>query len=153
MLLNFQNNPLKYFSLQVDTAMSDSLDSSPQWSDINASLFSSDFGQVPKKIFCRWGWGAGRLQWSWDWFWLEQGQTWHYRHFGLDHFFKDFMYLLEKERAYTQAGRGRGRSRLPTEQGAWCGAQSQGPGIMTWAERRRLTNWATQTPSDHHFLL
>ena len=40
--------------------------------------------------------------------------------------------------------RGRGRIRLPTEQGAWCGAQSQDPEIMTWAKGRPSTNWATQ---------
>ena len=46
------------------------------------------------------------------------------------------------------SGRGRGRagSSLPTEQGAWCGAPSQDPGIMTWAKGRRLTDWATQAP-------
>jgi len=46
--------------------------------------------------------------------------------------------LREKAR-----GGGRGRSRLPAEQGTRCGAQSQDPEIMTWVEGRRLTNWAT----------
>ena len=44
-------------------------------------------------------------------------------------------------------GRGRGRSRLFTEQGARCGAQSQDPGIVTWAKGRCLTDCATQVPS------
>ena len=43
------------------------------------------------------------------------------------HFFKDFIYLV---------GRERGGSRLPAEQRARCGARSQDPGIMTWAEGR-----------------
>jgi len=63
-------------------------------------------------------------------------------------FFKDFIYLFDRERA--QVGRvvdrGRRRSRLPAEQGARCGARSQHPGIMTWAEGRHLTIWATQAP-------
>ena len=42
--------------------------------------------------------------------------------------------------------RRRGRSKLPAEQGAYCGAPSQDPGIMTWAEGRHLTDWATQAP-------
>ena len=42
----------------------------------------------------------------------------------------------ESERGNTSRGSGRGRSRLPTEQGAWCRAQSQDPGIMTQAEGR-----------------
>ena len=38
--------------------------------------------------------------------------------------------------------RGRGKSRLPTEQGAWHGAWPQDP----WAEGKHLTDWATQVP-------
>ena len=52
--------------------------------------------------------------------------------------------------AHTWAGkrwgkmsRGRGRSMLPTEEGARCWNPSQDLGIMTWAEG--LTDWATQT--------
>ena len=41
--------------------------------------------------------------------------------------------------------RRRKRSRLLVEQGAWCVAWSQDPGIMTWAKDRRLTDWATHT--------
>ena len=57
----------------------------------------------------------------------------------------------ERERQKEQqaggvAGIGRGRSRLPVEQGAWCGARSQDSEIMTWAEGRCLTHWATQMP-------
>ena len=57
-----------------------------------------------------------------------------------------FMSLRERERECKQAHRGRGRRRLPTEQGASFGAWSQDPGISTWAEGRRLTDWATQAP-------
>ena len=39
--------------------------------------------------------------------------------------------------------KGRGGSRLLTEQGAWHRAQSQESRIMTWAKGRCLTNWAT----------
>ena len=41
-------------------------------------------------------------------------------------------------------GKERGRIRLPTDQGAPCGAWSQDPEIMTWAEGRHFTDWATQ---------
>ena len=54
--------------------------------------------------------------------------------------FKDF-YLFESERERVHAhfpmwGRGRERSRLPDEQRALIGAQSQGPSIMTGIEGR-----------------
>ena len=54
-----------------------------------------------------------------------------------------FIYLAERE---STAGRvaGRGRSRLPAEQGAPRGAWSQDPRIMTWAKGRCSTNRATQ---------
>ena len=51
-----------------------------------------------------------------------------------------FIYLFDRE-IHSERGiasRRRGRSRLPAEQGAQCGARSQDPGIMTWAEGRRL---------------
>ena len=60
-------------------------------------------------------------------------------------FFKNFTYLFEREEerksAWERIGRGRvrGRSRLLTEQGA-----IPGPWIMTWADGRHLTDWATQ---------
>ena len=68
-----------------------------------------------------------------------------------------FTYLKEKERERKSVherecaqaggkGRDRGRSRHPTEQGAWCGTGSLDPEIMTWAESRYLTDWATQVP-------
>ena len=59
-----------------------------------------------------------------------------------------FIYLTERmcAQAGKAAGRGRGRSRLPAEQGAQCGAWSQDSGIMTWAESRGSTQWATQAP-------
>ena len=43
-------------------------------------------------------------------------------------------------------GRGRGRRRLHADQGAPHGDWSQDSEIMTWAEGRRLTNWATWAP-------
>ena len=46
-------------------------------------------------------------------------------------FKKDFIYLFKKESEHGQGWRGRGRSRLPTEQGASHGAPSQDPEIMT----------------------
>ena len=61
---------------------------------------------------------------------------------GLDH--QDFIHPFERERESTS--RGRGRSRLLDEQGAPHGAWSQNPGIMTRAEGRSLTDWATQAP-------
>ena len=55
---------------------------------------------------------------------------------GYEGFFKkDFIYLFETEstrgREQAEIGeRGRGRSRLPTDQGALCQARSLDPGIM-----------------------
>ena len=50
-------------------------------------------------------------------------------------FFKDCIYLFDRERGHAQAGgatgRGRGRSSLSAEQGALRGAPSQNPRIMT----------------------
>ena len=43
-----------------------------------------------------------------------------------------FIYLTERDHKQAE----RGRCRLPTEQRAWCGAWSQDPEIMTWAEGR-----------------
>ena len=58
-----------------------------------------------------------------------------------------FIYLretvIERESACTSRARGRGVSRLPTEQRAWCGAGSQDPPTITWADGRCLTDWAT----------
>ena len=34
----------------------------------------------------------------------------------------------------------------PRWAGGWCGALSQDPGIITWADGRCLTNWAAQMP-------
>ena len=69
-------------------------------------------------------------------------------HFVFFFFFKDFIYLLDRERG--QAGGtadwGWGRSRLPTARWSGDGARSQDPGIMTWAEGRHLTDWAAQVP-------
>ena len=57
---------------------------------------------------------------------------------------KIFIYLTERAQTGRAAGRGRGRSRLPDEQGAQCGAQSRDSGIMTSAQGRGSTDWATQ---------
>ena len=59
--------------------------------------------------------------------------------------------LFEREQERAQA-EGRGRSRLPTEQGTSCGAQSQDPRIMTWAKGRHLTGWVTQAPLNLIFI-
>ena len=55
-----------------------------------------------------------------------------------------FIYLREK----TNRGKGREKrtSGLPTEQEGQYEAESQDPKIMTWAEGRCLTDWATQVP-------
>ena len=63
-------------------------------------------------------------------------------------FLLKILFIWEREGV---RGRDRGRSQLPDEQGAWCGAPSQDPKIMTWVEGRCLTNRATQTP--HTYLL
>ena len=69
-------------------------------------------------------------------------------------FLKDFIYLFHRQRSQVgrEAGRERGRSRLPAEQRARCGTRSQDPEIMTWAEGRGLTHWATQAPRRQVFL-
>ena len=73
-------------------------------------------------------------------------------HFILFQFiFKDFYLFIwqwESAQAGGVAGRGGGRSRLPTEQRALCGAPSQDPGIMIWAKGRYLIDWATRHPSN-----
>ena len=52
-----------------------------------------------------------------------------------------------REKEHKQGGEQMGRrSRLLSEQEPGCGASSQDPGIMTWAEGRPLPNWATQAP-------
>ena len=80
----------------------------------------------------------------------------------LSSFFKKYFFYLfiwerekERESKHTQAGEGggKGRSRLPTEQGAQCRAQYQDPEIMTWAEGRSLANWASEVPFSLLFIL
>ena len=62
-------------------------------------------------------------------------------------FLRFYLFIRESKRERIWAvGRGKRRSRLPTEQGAWYGAQFQDPEIMTWAEDRFLTDWATLAP-------
>ena len=48
-------------------------------------------------------------------------------------------------------GRGRGRSRLSTKQGARRGAPSKDPEILTWAKGRCLTTWVNQAPLAFYF--
>ena len=58
-------------------------------------------------------------------------------------FFKDLIYLFEREGEHKSRGREK-------QIFCWVGSQmqawSQDPEIMTWAEDRCLTNWATQAP-------
>ena len=69
-------------------------------------------------------------------------------------FFLKILFIYLRERVSAQAGEeaeGEGEvdsllSREP-DVGAW----SQDPGIMTWAEGRCLTDWATQAPLGHFF--
>ena len=67
-------------------------------------------------------------------------------------FLKNILIYLREKQSTQAEGRGRGRNRLPMEHGAQFGAWSHDPGIMTWAEGRHLTNWATQVPP-HSFIL
>ena len=55
--------------------------------------------------------------------------------------------MIATESTSTGNGRGWGRSRPLTEQGAPCRAWSQDSEIMTWAEGRHLTDWTTQGPT------
>lgn len=63
---------------------------------------------------------------------------------------KNFIYLREREReresTSRQRGWGRVRSRPPTEQGDRFPWDLKDPDILTWAEVKRLTDWATQVP-------
>ena len=63
-----------------------------------------------------------------------------------------FIWQREQESASQESSRGRGRSRLPVDLGAPCGAPSQDLGIMTLAKGRHLTDWATQVPPPHYLL-
>ena len=55
-------------------------------------------------------------------------------------------YLFIWEREITTEHKLGGEGEADSLQGAWHGAQSHVPEIMTWAEARRLTDWATQAP-------
>ncbi|XP_077911773.1 LYR motif-containing protein 4 isoform X1 [Halichoerus grypus] len=52
----------------------------------------------------------------------------------------------DSESRNTSRASGRGRSRLPSEQGARCGARSQDPGTMTRAEGRHLMTEPPRRP-------
>ena len=56
------------------------------------------------------------------------------------------IFINFSEREKISRWRWSGRSRLPTEQGAQCSAQTQDSEIMTWPEGRGLPDWATQCP-------
>ena len=70
------------------------------------------------------------------------------------YFFKEYLFIYERERQgrregereHKEGGRERGRSRLPAEQGTWCGIRSQDLRIVTWVEGRCLIDWATWHP-------
>ena len=65
-----------------------------------------------------------------------------------------YLFIWEREGKRDSRGRDRGKSRVMTERRDWCGAWSQDPEIVTWAEGRRLTDWATQVPQRwSHFVL
>ena len=74
-------------------------------------------------------------------------------------FFKKRFYLFEGEiEIYREStsgveGRGRGRSELPAEQGAWNSVRYQDPEIMTWAEGRCPADWVTQVPQNLSLLI
>ena len=53
----------------------------------------------------------------------------------------------KREREHKWRDGAEGGTRCSPEQGAWCGAWSQDPGIITWAKGRSLTNWVTQVLS------
>ena len=99
--------------------------------------FSTDSSRAGKAV-----WGQGRVL-----FCFNNGiqSSLKIKHFREQHFFK-LLFIHWTERESTQVGgRGRGRSKLPAEQGAACGGSPpQDPEIMTWAKDRSLTNWATQ---------
>ena len=63
---------------------------------------------------------------------------------------KNILYFFERKneqaRKRESTSREGGRSRLLTEQGVQCGARSQDPEIMAWAEDRCFTDWAIQAP-------
>ena len=69
-------------------------------------------------------------------------------------FFKDFIYLFEKE--HTSGGEKDQRER-EKQTPCWAGsptlAGSQDPEISTWTKGRCLTNWATQEPLAESYLM
>lgn len=67
---------------------------------------------------------------------------------------EDFIYLFKKREGESMSqGKGRRRSRLLAEQGAWCGAQSRKPVFITWAESSHLTTEPPWRPSDDRFYI
>ena len=56
-----------------------------------------------------------------------------------------FIHLRERERAKENIS-GEREKEVLCKQGTACGAQSQDPGIITWAKGRHFTNWATEGP-------
>ena len=62
-----------------------------------------------------------------------------------------FIYLRQRAEVRRKV-KGRGRNRLLAHQGAQIGVWSQDPGILTWAQGRHFTYWATQVPQKFPFL-
>ena len=72
-------------------------------------------------------------------------------------FFKRFyLFIRERERERAHRRRGRGRERGRSRPSCWAGSPMwdliPGPWVMTWAEDRRLTDWATQVPQNTRIL-
>ena len=63
-----------------------------------------------------------------------------------------YFFETEREKRNRRGETGRGRSRLPAEQGARCRASSQDPEIMTWAKGRHSIDWANPVPQILAFL-
>ena len=61
-------------------------------------------------------------------------------------FFKDFIWEEERAQEGRDRGTGKGKSTLPSKQGAWHQAWSQDPRTTTSAKGRCPMNWAIQAP-------
>ena len=82
--------------------------------------------------------------------------VWPWRSWGFlktSYYFLKILFIYMREREHEWRGRSQveRRRRLPTNQGACCWAGSQDSRIMTWAEGRYLTDWATQAPLEKLF--
>ena len=100
------------------------------------------------------------LQSKWGWGWSLADHESAIQNHSLFLFFKDPIYLFiqqkEREREHKQReqqaeGEGEAGSSLLSRE-PWYKAQPQYLEIMTWAEGKNLTAWATQVPQHHYFL-